>query len=277
MQTAITKIIRARPVEVKTWKSRLSADGPEVTQIRVKISSTTEDRDGDEFSIAGLESMIPTLQSGKVPFYLDHGLNECGVTRYGALDMIGGWIGGEIVGNALYATAFIEPDNQDGERLARKIAAGSPIGFSVGFGVIKSRPKTGGRGLIFDAVSLWEVSAVGIPSNPDAVSHPDAVITALKSIRASAGLESVETATTPDDRRLILIRMADGTKGYVTVATFRKVLGEIVEEAIAPLKSRVAEAADAAKIVHSETAKRSIRRGKTGRRIVVAPLKGGKA
>ena len=273
--TAITKTIRARPTEVKTWKSRLSADGPEVTQIRVKISSTTEDRDGDEFSLAGLESMIPALKSGKVPFYLDHGLNECGVTRYGALDMIGGWIDGEIVGNALYATAFIEPGNQDGERLARKIAAGSPIGFSVGFGVIESRPKPGGHGLIFDAVSLWEVSAVGIPSNPDAVSHPDAVITALKSIRASAGLEPVKTTISPEDRRLILIRMADGTRGYVTAATFRKIIGEVVEEAIAPLQERINTLAAAAKAARPVTVKSGINRGRMKRGIVVAPYKGG--
>lgn len=112
--TAITKTIRARPAEVKTWKSRLSADGPEVTQIRVKISSTTE------------------------------------------------------------------------------------------------------------------------------------------------------------DRRLILIRMADGTRGYVTAATFRKIIGEVVEEAIAPLQERINTLAAAAKAARPVTVKSGINRGRTMRKITVA-------
>jgi len=65
------------------------------------------------------------------------------------------------------ATAFLDPDNWLADELARKIEA-APGGFSVGFGIVKSRSKDNG-GLIFDEVSLWEVSAVGIPSNPDAV------------------------------------------------------------------------------------------------------------
>jgi len=182
-----TKSLDAAPGQMKVWKARLVESGPEVTLIRVPISSTTEDRDGDEFSLAGLESMLAGLKSGKVPLYLDHGFRESGARLYGALDMLGAWIDGEIEGNTLYGTAFLDPDNRLADELARKIEAGLPVGFSVGFGVIKSRSKDNG-GLIFDEVSLWEVSAVGIPSNPDAVNSA-AVQAVVKSPRSQAGLE----------------------------------------------------------------------------------------
>lgn len=185
-----TKSIAAAPGQTKVWKARLVEAGPEVTLIRVPISSTTEDRDGDEFSPAGLESLLAALKSGKVPLYLDHGYKESGARLYGALDMLGAWIDGEIEGGVLYGTAFLEPDNWLAMELARKIEAGLPMGFSVGFGVLKSRGKDNG-GLIFDEVSLWEVSAVGIPSNPDAVNSA-AVQAVVKSLRVKVGLETDE-------------------------------------------------------------------------------------
>ena len=185
-----TKSLDAAPGQMKVWKARLVESGPEVTLIRVPISSTTEDRDGDEFSLAGLESMLAGLKSGKVPLYLDHGFRESGARLYGALDMLGAWIDGEIEGNTLYGTAFLDPDNWYAMELARKIEAGLPVGFSVGFGITKSRSKDNG-GLIFDEVSLWEVSAVGIPSNPDAVNSA-AVQAVVKSLRVKAGLETDE-------------------------------------------------------------------------------------
>lgn len=101
--------------------------------------------------------------------------------------MIGAWIDGEIEGNVLYGTAFIEPGNWRGEELARKLEMGMPIGHSVGFDYVKGRDRPGG-GMIFDEVSLWEVSAVGIPSNPDAVNSA-AVAAVVKSLRVKAGLE----------------------------------------------------------------------------------------
>ena len=187
MPTLKTKSLDAAPGQVKVWKARLVESGPEVTLIRVPISSTTEDRDGDEFSLVGLESMLAGLKSGKIPLYLDHGFRESGARLYGALDMLGAWIDGEIEGSTLYGTAFLEPENWMAYELARKIEAGLPMGFSVGFGITKSRSKDNG-GLIFDEVSLWEVSAVGIPSNPDAVNSA-AVQAVVKSLRIKAGLE----------------------------------------------------------------------------------------
>ncbi len=185
--TTKTKAIDIAPGHVKAWQAQLTESGPEVTLIRVPISSTAVDRDGDEFSMAGLESMAAALRSGKVPLYLDHGRLPNGTRLYGALDMVGAWIDGEIDGDKLYGTAFIEPGNWLGDTLVRKISAGLPIGFSAGFWINEAREKPNG-GLIFDDVSLWEVSAVGIPSNPDAVNSA-AVAAVVKSLRIKAGLE----------------------------------------------------------------------------------------
>lgn len=182
-----SKSFAAAPEQVKVWKARLVETGPEVVLIRVPISSTSIDRDGDEFSTDGLESMLSALKTGKIPYFLDHGYTDTGVRNYGALDMIGAWLDGEIVDNVLYGTAFIEPGNWRGEELARKLEMGMPIGHSVGFGPIKGRDRPGG-GQIFDEVSLWEVSAVGIPSNPDAVNSA-AVAAVVKTLRIKAGLE----------------------------------------------------------------------------------------
>jgi hypothetical protein len=182
-----TKSIAAPPGQTKVWKARLVEAGPEVTLIRVPISSTAEDRDGDEFSPAGLESLLGALKSGKVPLYLDHGYLPTGARLYGALDMCGVWTDGEIDGAILYGVAALEPENWIADTLARKVEAGMPVGFSVGFGVLKSRGKDNG-GLIFDEVGLWEVSAVGIPSNPDAVNSV-ALAAVVKALRVKVGLE----------------------------------------------------------------------------------------
>jgi hypothetical protein len=179
--------------DVRVWRQALVEGGPEVTVIRVPISSTSVDRDGDEFSQAGLQALKRDLDSGKVPLYLDHGYQPSGARLYAALDMVGAWVAGEIEGSTLFGTAFLEPENWIGDSLARKISAGLPIGFSVGFAATKSTPKPGG-GYVFDDAGLWEVSAVGIPSNPDAVNSA-AVMAVVKSLRVKAGLEVDMTDT----------------------------------------------------------------------------------
>jgi hypothetical protein len=179
--------------DVRVWRQALVEGGPEVTMIRVPISSTSVDRDGDEFSQSGLQALKRDLDSGKVPLYLDHGYQPSGARLYAALDMVGAWVAGEIEGSTLFGTAFLEPENWIGDSLARKISAGLPIGFSVGFAATKSTPKQGG-GYVFDDAELWEVSAVGIPSNPDAVNSA-AVMAVVKSLRVKAGLEKDMTDT----------------------------------------------------------------------------------
>lgn len=156
------------------------------TRIRVPISSTGKDRDGDKFTRDGLEDLKEQLESEEVPLYLDHGLSaETGWREYRVEDMIGGWVGGEIEerddGNdVLFGIARLEPGNEKAEMLEAKVQNDLPIGYSVGFipDLDQAREMDDG-GLKFNASDLLETSAVGIPSNPDAVAAGYAMAKAL--------------------------------------------------------------------------------------------------
>lgn len=145
------------------------------TRIRVPISSTSQDRDGDKFTRDGLDDLMAQLESGEVPLYLDHGLSgETGWREYRVEDMIGGWVGGEIEerdgSDMLFGIARLEPDNDQAEMLASKVENELPVGFSVGFiPELESAREMDDGGLKFNVSDLLETSAVGIPSNPDAV------------------------------------------------------------------------------------------------------------
>lgn len=71
----------------------------------------------------------------------------------------------------------------------------------------------------------------------------------------------------PDDRRLVLIRMADGSRRYVTATTFRKTVAEVCEEALAPLKEKITNAAEVLEKVAPVKAKVG-NRGRMARRMV---------
>ncbi|AXR81503.1 hypothetical protein AArcMg_1490 [Natrarchaeobaculum sulfurireducens] len=161
-------------------------DDDGATRIRVPISSTGKDRDGDKFTRDGLDDLKAQLESEEVPLYLDHGLSgETGWREYRVEDMIGGWVGGEIEerdsGNdVLFGIARLEPGNEKAEMLENKVENDLPIGYSVGFipDLDQAREMDDG-GLKFNASDLLETSAVGIPSNPDAVAAGYAVAKAL--------------------------------------------------------------------------------------------------
>ncbi|WP_214084215.1 hypothetical protein, partial [Methanoculleus sp.] len=121
-------------------------------------------------------------------------------------------------------------------------------------------------GLIFDAVSLLEVSAVGIPSNPDAVTA------ALKSIRAAAGLGKKRAAGKTE--RILLVRMADGSRKCITETKFRAALSTALEDTLAPvmedLKQMVTFTGQVRSIMNPPSVQTGKNRGKMMRRMVTA-------
>lgn len=175
------------------FRSPLFDDGPDVLQIRVPISSTSEDRDGDAFSERGLQSMLSQLETGKDPYYADHGLDAEGFRTYRVTDMLGKWIGGEIVDGILYGIAALNSNDWRALRIAEMIELGMPIGHSVGFDILDYEPLDGG-GMLFHEVDLFETSAVGIPCNPDAVTAAG-LSAVVKSAMNKAGL-------TPEDKHM---------------------------------------------------------------------------
>lgn len=166
---------------MKVWKDE--RDGTEYTHIRVPVSSTSEDRDGDHFDDDGLDDLKAGFDRADTPVYLDHGLDESGFPAYRTEDMIGRWVKGEREGDELFATAFLEPDNPKAEMLEQKLRNKMPVGFSVGFRAEDTTEKDS-EGVVFHGTDLLECSAVGIPSNPDAV-----VASAIKSAANAEGVE----------------------------------------------------------------------------------------
>lgn len=131
--------------------------------IKIPISSVNEDRDYDNFSMAGLNDMLEQIKGGHVGMYLDHGMRG-----YFALDMIGVFKDGEIIEDTLYANAMLDEEDERAIELKRKTDKGLPIGYSVSFIPLKYDEKDNG-GKEFHKSDLLEVSAVGIPCNPDMI------------------------------------------------------------------------------------------------------------
>jgi len=146
----------------KNIKASITKDDSGKTSLRIPISSTTEDRDGDDFSPEGLKNMLEQLNTGNIGLYLDHGFSTFGI--YNALDMIGAFYGGDIDQNELYGNVKLDMDDERAKTLYRKIEKGLPIGYSVAFVPIDSKEKPNHR-RTYNKVDLLEVSAVGIPSN----------------------------------------------------------------------------------------------------------------
>jgi HK97 family phage prohead protease len=137
--------------------------------LRVPVSSTSEDRDGDMFSQDGLNRQLEQLENGAVKMFPDHGLDDMGHPVYRFTDIMGKWVGGEIEDNTLYGLAELREGDSNAEELRDLVEQGMPVGFSVGFGVKEDSATETENGREFDDADLMEVSPVGIESNPDAV------------------------------------------------------------------------------------------------------------
>ena len=187
-QLEVRKSFIVERSDLKVWKEE-NENGTEVTRIEVPVSSPSEDRDGDEFSEQGLESQASQLQRGTVGMWLDHGLSaETGFPDYRVLEQIGGWKDATITDDGeLRAEAALRPSSPEAQELETMLDEGvAPVGFSVGFIVTEGEEKEESEhGMIFHDVDLLECSAVGIPSNPDAMVS-DSAMAAAKAV-ADAG------------------------------------------------------------------------------------------
>ncbi|ADD05222.1 uncharacterized protein Nmag_1646 [Natrialba magadii ATCC 43099] len=148
-------------------------EGEDRKQVRMPVSSTAEDRDGDEFSREGLEDMKDQIDSGRVPMFLDHGRGAEG-PYYGTLGIVGRWDSAEIETeggiDVLYATgtpATTEP----AEKMVQLLEDDMPVGSSVGFRILEYERDEDESKYRFHGVDLLEISQVGIPSNPVTVNN----------------------------------------------------------------------------------------------------------
>lgn len=105
--------------------------------MEVTLSGVKEDRDGDRMSEAALKGMMEQLKSGRIPFFLDHGLDEHGERTYRVKDIAGKWIDGRIEGDNLIATVRLNNANSNAEVIWNYAKEGMPLGLSVGGKVIE--------------------------------------------------------------------------------------------------------------------------------------------
>ncbi|MDI6720371.1 MAG: HK97 family phage prohead protease [Methanomicrobiales archaeon] len=169
------KSVSVDPKQVRLWKAPLRGDGPETIYVDVPVSSLAVDRDGDQFSEQGLQALLAAVKTGRVPLYANHGRGPSGMTEYRFEDIFGVWNDGRIEDGVLRAIAALDPYDYRSQVLEGKIQAGLPLGWSVGFIPTVASPRKEG-GYTFDDVDLLEISVVGIPSNPDAVSAAIAAV-----------------------------------------------------------------------------------------------------
>ncbi len=183
----VSKRFRADPgdVEVKDAADGEKEDGRK--QIRMPVSSTAQDRDGDQFSEDGLEDLQRQFNEEKIPMFLDHGRGSRG-SYYGTLGIVGRWDSAEIEQEGdlkvLYATGTPTDANPDAADAVELIQDDMPVGASVGFRVLDY---DGDRqdGYEFHKSDLLETSLVGIPSNPETVNAgPETGAVAAKSAAA---------------------------------------------------------------------------------------------
>lgn len=166
----------ATPEDVVTRE----VDGEEQDMIRVPISSTRADREGDRFTKDALEGMADQIRSENPMVFDNHGLADSWMEAipYDSRETIGAQMDAELESAEdgewdLYALVNPDGTHPEGERMLRQVRdEGQPIKFSVGFRVLDYdaiEDDAGNEiGREFTRSDLMETSRVGIPANPDA-------------------------------------------------------------------------------------------------------------
>lgn len=191
MQDVVTKTTTAESVVKETPNGK-----DEGEYLKVPISSTGEDRDGDSFSEEGLKDQKEQIQETSRSVFSDHGGGGglFGGVRYPWKGIIGSQDDAEILDDpdrdekTLYS--YINPNSEhpdgDGELLASYVKQGMPVGFSIGFRPLDYDGDED-EGYEFHKSDLMETSAVGIQSNQEAVAGRGATDTAAMLAKGAAG------------------------------------------------------------------------------------------
>ncbi len=142
----------------KRWEAK-AKDGKSYHYATGIASDQSLDRDGDRMSGKAIDQMKSFVEEG-MNFYADH--------KHGLFDMLGVLTKAENRNGRLYVEARLEdPElNPQTKLFLHKLDIGEKIGLSIGGDLKKSHMD--GNTRIIDDVVLYEISAVGIPSNANA-------------------------------------------------------------------------------------------------------------
>jgi hypothetical protein len=147
--------------------------------LRVPISSTNADRDGDRFSEDGLKDLRDQIRETSKPVFENHGIGEGGLlgVRYDWKGIIGSQDDAEIAedGDAKTLYSFIKTndESEEGQLFRDYVEAGMPVGLSIGFRPLDYESNDDDEN-VFHETDLLETSAVGIQSNQESVAGRDA-------------------------------------------------------------------------------------------------------
>jgi len=150
-------------LNIKTLKAKRD-DG------KVPVSSSNFDRDNDRMTEQFMVSMAEQINTGHVALYADHGWDENGI--YSVFSKLGYWSEAEVQDGLLYAKPVFSDAKavQDKvEKLQDLIGSNTPVTWSIAV-VAHKWADNDKDGYDYKEGDLVEISAVGLPANPDAVS-----------------------------------------------------------------------------------------------------------
>ena len=211
---------KSRNVHAKDVVTR-EIDDEEREVLRVPISSTRADREGDAFSEQALRGMADQIREEQPLVFQNHGLagDFMGAIPYDQSETIGTHFDAEVVEaddghHELFA--FINPDHThpEGERMLRQVRdEKQAIKFSVGFRILEEaddlpeseRPERANEipGRLFMRADLLEDSKVGIPANPDASVTATAKSGAPGGVHPMMQLMALQSGFDPGERGML--------------------------------------------------------------------------
>jgi HK97 family phage prohead protease len=148
----------------KAWVLR-EEDGHKYYYLKGYASDTSIDRDNDRMSPKALNSMKSAIENG-MNLFSNH--------EHGWKDTLGVISKAQQIGNGLYMEVRLEDPqkNKDVDLLLHKLDIGEKLGLSIGGDMVGSHTETdsslGKNVRVIEDVKLYEVSLVGLPSNPNA-------------------------------------------------------------------------------------------------------------
>lgn len=182
-QTMTEQLTKTVTRTASTVETREIKEDEEVEVLVVPISSTRTDREDDDFSADGLQSMRRQIREEQPLVFLNHGFTDFSKPLYDARDAVGTQVDAEIVEmekpdaeDEQVLNSYILPDttHPEGERMLERARAGQALKFSVGFRVLdfetddEDEESDEPPARTFHDVDLMETSMVGIPAQPDA-------------------------------------------------------------------------------------------------------------
>lgn len=151
----------------KKWQDK-AAPGKQYWYLEGYASDTSLDRDGDRMSISALKAMNKAIEEG-MNLFLDH--------KHELMNTLGVILKSELRGDRLWIQARLEdPDiNPLVKQIIHKMDIGERVGLSIGGDMLAHHDEfnnTIGKSVrVIDDVALYEISAVGLPSNAGAFAY----------------------------------------------------------------------------------------------------------